>query len=330
MTGKVIRLGVFLVITAALALYIGAKIKDVSLSPRYRLAATFDDVTGLVPGDPVKLAGVPVGQVSSIRLDDSRGMVRFNVDRSVRLPADTTTIAVRWKNLIGQRYLSLDPGTDAARTPAYLPTDGHGVISKTSSAVDVGAVLNALGPLGKAVNPQQLNTIFTAIEQSLNGNGSNINNLVANLDKVAATLASRDQTIGRMLSDYGTVTDVLARRDQEIQTMIQNVVLLSQTFTDNTKLFETTLVNLSSVGTSLDHLLNGNEQQFKGVLDNLAGVTNAISNKLPQLAQGFNGVPAALRSLFSTANGGDYIRVDDSCFQFAPAPCRVLGGYSVP
>jgi virulence factor Mce-like protein len=329
-TGKVIRFGSFLVATLVLTVYIGATIQNVSFRSRYQLSASFTDVTGLFRGDPVKLAGVPVGQVSSIHLDNGRARVRFSVDRTVKLPRDGTSLSVRWRNLIGQRDLALDPGPNAGTATAFLPTDGHGVIPTTSAAVDIGAVLSALGPLGHAIDPQQLNVIFTALAQALDGNGGTIDKLVTNLDTVSATLARRDQTISQMLNDYNSVTGVLGRRDQQIQTMIQNVALLSQSFTDNTRLFESALGNLSSVGTSLDRLLGANEQQFKGVLDHLAAVADTINGKLPQLKQAFSGVPAALRALFSTANGGDYLRVDVTCLQFAPAPCTLLGGYFVP
>ncbi|MEI4927482.1 MlaD family protein, partial [Klebsiella pneumoniae] len=63
-------------------------------------------------GDDVKLSGVPVGKVTGIHIRDGRAEVSFEIDETVALPVDTVA-AVHWRNLIGQRYVYLYPGTAA-------------------------------------------------------------------------------------------------------------------------------------------------------------------------------------------------------------------------
>ena len=340
MTTKLIRLGVFLVLVISLSTYIGFKLANVSFADRYSVAATFNDVTGLRVGDAVKLAGVPVGQVTSIKLDNGQATVHFSVNKSVRLPVstsssstdDNTTVAVRWRNLIGQRYLLIDPGKDAPSAHTFLPTNGSAQIGTrfTKSAVDIGAVFNALDPLGQAINPQQLNEIFTSLNEALNGNTGSIQSLLQSLGTLSGTLADRDQTIQQMLGDYQTVTGVLAKRDTQIQTMLENVATLAQSFNDNTNLFVSSLNDFASAGTTLDRLLTSTQNQFKGTLDGLAGVAKIFANKLPQLDTLLNSAPAAFKQLFSATSYGDYLRVDATCLQLTPMPCTLFGGYSVP
>lgn len=329
MIRRLLALAAFLVVTGGITIGIAVRIEGFTFAPRYHLAGSFGDVTGLYVGDPVKLAGVQVGQVTSIHLVHGRAEVGFDVDRDVRVPR-TTTAVLRWRNLIGQRDLYLDPGTTTTPTTDLLPTDGSGRVDRTQDAVDIGAVVNALGPLTGAVDPRQLNDIFTAISQALDGNESHIDSLVQHLDDLTGVLASRDQTIQQMLTDYQSVTSVLASRDQQIATMIDNVSLLSQTFTDNTQLFANAIDDLSSTSTTFDALLTANEQQLRGVIDNLATVADVITQKLPQLQEAFGGLPLALESLFSVANGGNFLRVDATCLQFSQAPCTAVGGYAVP
>src|SRR5437899_12620353 len=102
MIGKIVRLGIFVAITLSLIVWIGAQIAKVSLEDRYKVTATFDDVTGLFAGDDVKLAGVNVGKVSTIKLVEGKAVVSFDVNSTVHLPTDST-VAARWLNLIGQR-----------------------------------------------------------------------------------------------------------------------------------------------------------------------------------------------------------------------------------
>jgi phospholipid/cholesterol/gamma-HCH transport system substrate-binding protein len=328
-TRRVVALAAFLAVAVGLTGAITLKIQGFSTGDHYTASATFADVTGLFRGDPVKLAGVPVGKVRSIQLVHGKARVRVAIDKAVRLPADTA-IVVRWRNLIGQRDIELDPGPDPERATRFLPTDGDAVIHRTRSAVDVGAVLSALGPLGQAVNPDQLNEIFTALSQALDGNQANIDALVQHLGNLADLFASRSDTVGQMLTDYSSLAKVVASRDQQIASMVDNVATLSQAFTDNTALFQRALDDLSAAGISADQLLTSNEAQLRQLVDNVAGLTDILDRKLPQLEQAFGGLPAALQALFSIANQGNFLRVDAACVQVAPAPCNVLGGYWVP
>jgi phospholipid/cholesterol/gamma-HCH transport system substrate-binding protein len=329
MTRRIVALVAFLALAFGLTGAIALKIQGFSTGDRYRATATFDDVTGLFVGDPVKLAGVPVGKVGRISLVHGKARVQVDIDRAVRLPSDSV-ITVRWRNLIGQRDIYLDPGADPGKATHLLPTDGSAVITQTKSAVDVGAVLSALGPLGQAINPTQLNEIFTALSQALDGNQANIDGLIQHLGSLAQLFASRSTTVGQMLQDYSSLTKVLASRDQQIASMVDNVTTLSQAFTDNTTLFVGAIDHLSATGQSVDKLLTANEGQLRQLVDNVAGLTNVLDQKLPQLERAFGGLPAALQALFSISNQGNFLQVDGACFQLAAAPCTLLGGYWVP
>jgi phospholipid/cholesterol/gamma-HCH transport system substrate-binding protein len=309
---KLIKLIAFVVICVGLTVYIGAKIANVQLGPQYHLNAVFSDVTGMSTGDPVRLGGVPVGKVTGLKLVDGRAHVGFAVNRSIKLPVDTR-VAVAWRNLIGQRFLSLVPGQRA-----QLLKNGDQV-SQTTSVVDLNAFVNRLGPLAAAINPQQLNDIFTALAQAFNGNIGNSTSLVADLNGILATLAQRNGTISQLITDYKTITGTLASRDQQIQTMVDNVVLLSQAFSSNTQLIDNSLTQLSGLSSGLDTLLTKSGSQLKGVVDNLSVVTNVLlRQRIAELSQALNGLPAALQALFSISSQGRYIAVTGVCANVAP------------
>lgn len=331
MTGKLIRLGGFFLVTAIITIAIAVKIQGVGWSRHgYTVSATFDDVTQLFKGDPVKLAGVTVGSVRSIHLRHGHAVVRFSIDDSVRVPADGSSVAVRWRDLIARRELYVDPGPNAGATSHYLPTNGHATMALATSAVDVGAFLNALGPLALGIDPNQVNTIFTAISQAISGNRGAIDTLIRDLNNVIKVFAARGQVIGQMVNDYQTLSGVLAQRDGEIRTMLDNIGLLSQSFTDNTRLFVALVDNLSSAVPNLDKLLARNEQPLSNIIDSASKVLGALSSRLPQLNSALAGVPSAFKAVYATVAHGNYVQFDLSCFQGNPMPCTAFGGYSVP
>jgi phospholipid/cholesterol/gamma-HCH transport system substrate-binding protein len=74
------------------------------------LHAAFDEVGGLKPRAPIAIAGVTVGQVTDIELDDFlRARVTFEVDADIELPTDTSA-GIRTSGLLGDQYIALEPG----------------------------------------------------------------------------------------------------------------------------------------------------------------------------------------------------------------------------
>src|SRR5205807_3223470 len=160
----------------------------------YRLTASFDDASGLLRDDNVKIAGVVVGKVKGVKLKQGRAQVSFEVEKGIKVPTDSSA-AVRWRNLIGQRYVYLYPGT------ASTVRRGGDRVAHTRSVVDVGELFNRLGPIVKAIDPQQVNTFLDAIVGALDGNEQNLRQAIDDLSRVAASLGARDQAIGRLVEN---------------------------------------------------------------------------------------------------------------------------------
>lgn len=76
--------------------------------------ALFDQVAGLKPKSPVEIAGVRVGQVRGIRLDETfRARVDLDLDSTLQLPVDSSA-AIVTAGILGDRYIQLTPGAEDA------------------------------------------------------------------------------------------------------------------------------------------------------------------------------------------------------------------------
>lgn len=79
---------------------------------RVTLSATFDDIGGLSVRAPVRVAGVKVGNVSKITLDeDLRAEVELEVDQSVGLSIDSSA-AIRTSGLLGDQFIAVELGAE--------------------------------------------------------------------------------------------------------------------------------------------------------------------------------------------------------------------------
>jgi phospholipid/cholesterol/gamma-HCH transport system substrate-binding protein len=312
--GALIRFVAFAAATTLLTLFIAGQILGTSFNERYQLVATFDDVTGLLDGDQVKVAGAPVGRVEDIKVKNGKAEVTMAVDKTVRLPTDTTA-AVRWRNLIGQRMIYLEPGhspnrlRDGARVP------------HTRSVVDLGEIVNNLGPLTRNLDPTQINQVLNAFATMLDGNEGNINLIIQNLDGLLRTFAARRQVIEQMTKDYTTVSDAIAKRDRQIAQSVDNLAQLTDVFAKNNKLLDNAVVEISGVTTNLNQVLGGNEEQLGRIIHNLARFTETARLNIDQLEKMVQKLPLTLRELFAAGNGGNFARVNVMCINIVQGPC---------
>jgi phospholipid/cholesterol/gamma-HCH transport system substrate-binding protein len=102
------------------------------------LFAHFDDIGGLTDRSPVRLAGVKVGRVKSIGLDDDlRAFVTLEVKDDVLLSIDTAA-AIRTSGLLGDQFIALEPGAEEETL-----TDGE-AFSFTESAINLDKLVGTM------------------------------------------------------------------------------------------------------------------------------------------------------------------------------------------
>jgi phospholipid/cholesterol/gamma-HCH transport system substrate-binding protein len=103
--------GVFVLIGLAMLGYLSTAIGGLRLRPRdaYHVRARFSNIGDLKARAPVKVAGVTVGRVDSIRLAELVAEVRLGISRTVRLPQDTIA-SISTAGLLGDAFVSLSPG----------------------------------------------------------------------------------------------------------------------------------------------------------------------------------------------------------------------------
>ena len=132
--------GAFVLLGLLAIAYLSLQVGGVSLGSGggQVLIARFDDIGGLTPRSPVRVAGVKVGRVQQIELDDDlRARVVLDVDANLGLSVDTAA-AIRTAGLLGGQFIALEPGAD----DVYLESGEEFVF--TESAWNVDALVGAL------------------------------------------------------------------------------------------------------------------------------------------------------------------------------------------
>jgi phospholipid/cholesterol/gamma-HCH transport system substrate-binding protein len=315
MTSVIVKLVLFVAVCSVMTGYLAFTIGNIRLFQHtYGLTATFDDATGLLEADNVKVAGVVVGKVTGVSIDQGRARVGFSVRTSVKLPSDSTA-AIRWRNLIGQRYLYLYPGTGST-----VLRDGDRV-TRTRSVVDVGELFNRLGPIVKAIDPKDVNTFLDAVVAGLDGNKEKLSQTIDDLAVVAASLGQRDAAIGRLIENVNTVVGALDERDAQIRTVLDNLVLISQTFSSNTRVLDEAVTELGDFNGHVGALLSENQAHIDSIVGNLKAVVDEVRVKLPVLDSTLGGLDEALKRMDSSSRYGEWLN--------NVVPCGAIGDPAV-
>jgi phospholipid/cholesterol/gamma-HCH transport system substrate-binding protein len=315
-----IKFGAFVLVCLTFTMYLAFTIGNVSVTDPlardyYTLNANFDDITGLLINDNVKIAGVVVGKVKGIEIVGGRARVTFTVRKGVAL-ADDTKAAVRWRNLIGQRYVYLYPGKNTV-TRLVNGKD----IATTTSVVDLGELFNRLGPIVASIDNRQVNDFLDTMTQALDGNQDKLGKAIDDLAVLMKGLASRDQSIGRLVENLNTVAGVITNRDQQIRVMLDNLVLISATFSANTQVLDTALKEFGDFSTNLHAILANNSTEIDGIISNLDLITtDVVAPKLAELDSALKGVDAAARSIFDSSRLGEWLNQAILCFDTGPPP----------
>jgi len=338
---KVLAFAVVCLIVLAL---LAAKIGNITFfSHRTTYQAQMADATGLQPSDDVKIAGVTVGQVTGVSVQRAHALVTFAVNSDVHLRSDTQ-VGTQWANVLGQQYLYLYPGHSAR----FLASGATLPMSHNVAGADVGALLNSLGPLLASLHPQQANQVVTAFADALQGDQSQIDQLINNAASVSQTVGSVDTQVGQVIDNLNQVFSALQQRSGDLGNVITNLDTVAQSLAGRNDLLDQTVTNLGQVATEVASLEQNTNGSLSGAISDLQAVSADIEAHANSLSQGLSSLGSGLAAYSDISSYGQWFQVqlvytcladETSCSYYqptnAPAGAGPLGsppgsGPSVP
>ncbi|WP_216916556.1 MCE family protein [Nocardia noduli] len=297
-------LTVFLVVAIVLTWMVHATLQRGVPGDTHRYSASFTDVSGLRVGDDVRMAGVQVGRVESIKIDGTRAEVGFEVQADQVLYGNTLA-SVTYQNLIGQRYLGLSLSDFDA--PEVLPPGAKIPVEHTEPSFDLSGLLNGFQPLFGLLDPGDVDNITSALIRALQGEDGAIPTLIAETATLAESFAGPDQILGSLIDNLSRVVGDLAAQSGQLQT----------TITQTRKIFDglyqrrdTLLSQTSEIATVLDRaaqVVQGASPALNRFVEREPGFSqHFVDNKTNFAYLGFN-IPLLLKSLTRIVDHGAYL-----------------------
>jgi phospholipid/cholesterol/gamma-HCH transport system substrate-binding protein len=290
-----------LVLLVALAAHVG----NITLfSSRHTVYAQLADVTGLTTGTPVDVAGVQVGQVSSIAVQRGHALVGLSIDNDVALRKGTD-VGLRWKNVIGQKDIYLYPSSAG---PLLRPGQ---TIPLTHDVTDasVNAFLNSLGPLLQAINPREANAFVVNVSGALNGDTAEIDQLINNGARISSTVGALDVQVGRVIDSLDQVLTAIAQRSGDVGTLVANLDTVARSLASRNTLLDTLVGNLSTVAGDMASLIGQNRSTLSSTIADLNTAVTTIDAHQAQLAKSLTTLGSGLAPYVEISSYGQWFQV---------------------
>lgn len=279
--------------------------------PTYFYSAVFTDVSGMAPGDDVRVAGVRVGRVDKIALDGTSARVFFRVLRSQ--PLYTNTVAsVTYQNIIGQRYLGLAQGLaqDTGDDHRRLPDRGEIPVGRTNPSLDISYMLNGFEPLFAELDPDQVDNLSNATVLALQGNQSSMLTLITQTSALAEMFAGPDEVLSTLIANLDRLMSDLAKQNPNIETMIQQSRDAMVTLADHRDDLLASVGSINATMARLATIVDNVAPDLQEFVERQPGLLNyGIHDGRERFAYMAANLPFVLQGMARVSQGGSYADV---------------------
>jgi phospholipid/cholesterol/gamma-HCH transport system substrate-binding protein len=276
-----IKLGVFTLFTIFITFYLASIIGNLSpFKDVYSVNAVFSDATGILVGDPVKIAGVTVGKVTGFEVEQGQAIVTLEVEGDIELP-ENVGADVKYRNLLGQRTINLvrpeTPSTDALGDAGTIP------VENTKPALDLALVFNNLRPIIQSTNPEDINTVARALLKVFKGREDDFAATLGNIGAITSTLADRDQRLARLIVDLNDLTKILNGQKSNIRVSLDRFTELMESLADVTPTIERVVDQLDDASGRFGGLVARNRSNLDQELADLNVLLSIVDENLGPL-----------------------------------------------
>ena len=263
------------------------------------LTATFPRTTSLYAGAKVKVLGVVVGKVDSIKVRGTAVQVRLTYSSKVKLPRDVQALIVP-PSIVGDRFVQLAPAYERG---AVLPDHARLGLDRTGVPVELDETYAALDKFAKGLGPNgankdgALSRLVAATAENLSGHGAAFNETVRELTGAISTLAGSSGDINDTVAQLSALTGTLAGKDAVLRALVTNLARVGAELNGQRSDISTSVVQLQQALALVDSFVKQNRSAIRTSVNGVKDVSAVLARRTDQLAQLVDLAPLGLTNL---------------------------------
>lgn len=268
-------------------------------------SAVFADASRIKSGDTVRVAGIRVGTVQDVKLRaDNTVEVSFGVDPRVMMTTGTK-VAVRYLNLVGDRYLAI---VDGPGSPQRLPAGSQIPTDRTIPALDLDLLLGGLKPVVRGLNPTDVNSLTTALLRVLQGQGGALQSLLSESSSFTNALADNSQVIEELIDNLRSTLAALDKDGEKVSASFDELERLVSALSNDRDSTGAAIDALDRGTASLADLLTDARPPLAETVNQLNRVAPLLDQDKARLDTALQRAPGNFRKLARMGSYGSFVQ----------------------
>jgi phospholipid/cholesterol/gamma-HCH transport system substrate-binding protein len=253
-------------------------------SDQRRVTAMFPSTVNLYKGANVKVLGVQVGKVTSVKVVGTSVRVQMTYS-GVDLPKDVHALIVP-PSIVGDRFVQLAPAYKSGTTLADGATIGR---SRTEVPLELDETYRELDGLATALGPQgankkgALSRLVQASAGTLKGNGRQFQKSLGDLADALDTLSAVDGNYQHTVDQTGQLTRTLQANDKTVRRLVLSLARVTATLNAQRQDIHQASTGLSSALDDVAKFTKNNRGRLKGTIAGLRDVSTTLNRRIDDL-----------------------------------------------
>ncbi|MFC4035255.1 MCE family protein [Streptomyces polygonati] len=265
------------------------------------VTAYFDRAVGVYAGSDLRVLGVKVGTVDSVRPQGKQVKVSLTLDHGIKVPAGAGAVVVA-PSVVADRYVQLTPaytGGPRLRDHAVIPA------SRTATPVEIDQLYDSITQLSDALGPNGANAtgalsgLLDTGARNLSGNGKAIGDSIDQLGRASKTLDSHSDDLFATLGYLQSFTTMLKDNDGKVRTAAQQLSTVTGFLADDKEDLGGALRQLSTALGQVKTFIQDNRARLKAGITALAPITQTLVDQRASLAELLDTAPLAADNLLN-------------------------------
>lgn len=317
--------GIWAVVALIVVAVLVVVIAVVYLRPpgRVEYRASLDESGGVVAGTEVRVAGIPVGKVTEVRLHDDRVDVAMSITGDV-FGGDQTSLEVRMLTVVGGAYVALLPAGGKPLGDGVIPA------GRTSVPYSTSEVLDAAAQTVEDIDAMTMRRAAITVTESLDSAPGSVRQIAGDVEKLTGLLDEQHRQVEAVASLGAEYTTELAAQQDLLREMIGRIRAVLPVMVGYK---DRAIVTYDALGEMVlyvgDILGEPYEKRFKQPLHQIVDSASATKVTVEQMGEAIDSLKAMVDGLSAVAGPrgvtldfGDLV-IDDStvCIPIAGRSC---------
>ena len=245
-------------------------------TPTYPINVVYSNAPGLFSGAAVDVLGVKVGTVANVRNVGDKVDVTLAVDQGTRIPSSAFASLVA-SQLLGSPDVDLNPGYTGGPSlspGATIPQD------HTAVPVSTDELLKELQHTLNAINPHAVGNLVTNLATDLDGQGANLNRLIASAAGTVQLLANKGGDLGKLNGTLAQLTGTLDTDTTQIEQLVKQYDTVSTTVAQHSGQLNDAITQLAGASSGLVSLLTPNLQPLEADVGTVTTIGRTLDRNL--------------------------------------------------